>query len=54
MTARLEAKIEANNKKFEVLSRYSHLPNGYPRSQDRSHARINGCQTKRREPAKTT
>jgi hypothetical protein len=39
MTARLEAKIEANNEKFEVLRGTLRLLDGYPPSQDRVHSK---------------
>jgi hypothetical protein len=46
MQERMKTKIEANNKKLEALQGTLHLPDGYPPSQDRGHARKNGRQPK--------
>jgi hypothetical protein len=37
----MEAKIEANNEKFEVFRDILRLPDGYPRSRDKGHSRRN-------------
>jgi hypothetical protein len=51
---RMEAKIEANDEKFEVLQGTLSLLDGYPRSQDRGHARKKWMPTgkKKLRPAK--
>jgi hypothetical protein len=49
MEERMVAKMVANNEKFEVLQGTLLSWMGFPRIQDRSHAKENGCQIKRKE-----